>query len=750
MTKKTRLRTLLIGGLFTLLFVSLIGRMYWIQVVKAEELKTSASSFWERESELKAVRGSIVDRYDKVLGEDVPAYTVSLNPQIVNDQGIVEDVVKGLADILKTDDTNQAELEKKIRDAANKKRDNGKYYLDVEIRNEGWKIDKLKRDQVLKLIEDLGPKKNKKNDSTGIYLKEEKKRYYPNGSLASHVIGYVSKQGEAVQGLESQYNDILTGKSGKLITEKDGKGVELPNAKVEFSPPEDGKTLRLTLDKNIQFIIESTLEKYYKEWNPKSITAVAADPATMEILGMANFPTFNPNEYGNTSDMGSFTNKAVFDQYEPGSTFKIVTLAAAVEEGLFQEDELYQSGSIQVLDNRVHDYNRVGWGKISYLDGLKHSSNVAFVKLGDKLGNEKLTDYINKFGFGKKTGIDLPTETPGLISMKYPSDYARATFGQGNVTTNTIQQLAAYGAVANEGKLMWPHVVKEIIDPATGDVIEDIKPKVVEQVVSPQTARRVGELLEQTVDDPSKIATGLTAQVKGYRVAGKTGTANKVVNGKYSSKVWVTSFCGYAPVDDPKVVMCVIADEPDLDGDYKKAKEVAPKAFSEMMEQIMRYMGVPSSDVSKENKVEVTDSVVKIKVPDLSGLSLGAAANKGAQAGLHVVDYGLGNSVVTQYPKAGAEVGPSERIYVAMQQPNTIAIPDFTGMSQRDAIEVCNFLGLEYKVTGEGYVASQTVEGAGEVQTVVLELMSPNQLSSVPPPEPTPKPKPKSKLKSKG
>ncbi|TCZ75538.1 PASTA domain-containing protein [Paenibacillus albiflavus] len=744
MTKKTRLRTLLIGGLFTLLFISLIGRMYWIQVVKADAYVEMASKAWDKSDILKAVRGSIVDRNDKVLSEDVPAYTVSLNPQIVNDQGIVEDVVIGLAQILKSDNTNVSELEKKIRDAANKKKPDGSYYMDVEIRNEGMKIDKSKRDAIIQFIEDLRPKKKNKANSSGIYLRDEKKRYYPNGTLAAHVLGYVNKEGEAIQGVEKKYNDVLTGTPGKITTQRDAKGVELPNAKADITPPVNGKTLRLTIDKNIQFMMENTLEKYYQAYRPKSITAVAADPKTMEILGMVNFPNFNPNDFWNYN-VESFTNQAVTAQYEPGSTFKIVTLAATVKEGIFKPGETYQSGKIKVPGNEVHDYNRVGWGVISYLNGLKHSSNVAFVNLGYyKLGQEKLVDYIKEFGFGEKTGIDLPAEGSGSIPMKWPSDFARATFGQ-NLYVTTIQQLAAYGAIANDGMMMWPHVVKEIVDPVTNNVIQKIGPTPVKQVVPPEAAREVTNLLAQTVQDPDKIATGLAAQVKGYNVAGKTGTANIVVNGKYSLNTWVTSFCGYAPADDPKVVMCIVADQPDLGGDYKRAKEVAPKAFSEMMEQVLTHLGVPSSEVIKENKVEVSDASVKIKVPDLSGLSENAAKNAGLQAGLNVVPYGTGTKVVLQYPPAGTEVGASQRVYVAMQQPNTIPIPDFTGMSQRDALELCNFLSLVYKINGEGYVVSQEVEGAGEVQTVVLNLMPPDERASLP--TPTPDPKAKSQTK---
>lgn len=724
MTKKTRLRTLLIGGLFTLFFICLVGRMYWIQVVSAADLRASAAQVWERQSVLEPVRGSIVDRNDKVLTEDVPAYTLSLNPQIIADQGILEDVVKGLTAILKAPDDNGAELERKIRDLATKKRDNGKYYLDVEIRNEGWKIDKLKRDQVLELYDELKPKKKRPNDSTGIYIKDDKKRFYPGGTLAAHIIGFVNKEGEAVQGLEAKFDDLLTGTPGRLTTEKDGAGVELPNAKVDYQPPIDGKTLRLTIDKNIQFLLESTLEKYYKNWNPKSISAVAADPKTMEILGMANFPTFNPNEYWNIPDYVNLANQAVSAQYEPGSTFKIVTLAATVEEGIFNPNDKFQSGRLNVPGNPVHDYNRVGWGTIDYLTGLKRSSNVAFAKLGyQMLGKEKLVDYIEKFGFGAKTNIDLPGEGPGKVQLQWDSDYARATFGQ-SLTTNTIQQVAVYSAIANGGKLMWPHVVKEVLDPKTGEVLQSFDPKVVRQIVTEQTARKVSELLELTVDDPEGIATGIAAQVEGYRVAGKTGTANKVINGKYSTSVWLTSFCGYAPADDPKIVVCIIADEPDLKGDYHKAKEVAPTAFSEFMAQALQYFGTVSL---KENKGVEIPQTEKITVPDFSELSLEAATNKALRSKLNLNAYGQGAKVVTQYPKAGTEVVPLQPIYVALQSPNSIGIPDLTGKSLREALEICAFLGLNCKVSGEGYVASQKIVGESGVQTVMLKLLPPGE-----------------------
>lgn len=725
---------MLIGGVFTLFFVVLLVKVYWIQVVEASKLQEQVKQVWETDKILDPERGFILDRNDKVLAGDATAYNVSLNPQFIDANHIVDDVVKGLADILKESDGSRAELEAKIRERATKKKADGKFALYADIRNEGWKIDKDKADQVKELTKSL-QQKLKTNYNIGINLTEDKKRYYPGGTLASHLIGYINKEGKPGLGLEARMDDILKGVPGKLGYETDAKGVELPDSKVDFKPAENGKNVRLTIDKNIQYYIESALDKVNQEFHPKSLTAIAVDPKTMEILGMANVPKFNPNEYWNFKDQSDFLNTAVASQYEPGSTFKLVTLAGAVEEGLFNPNEKYQSGSIRVADRTLHDHNYVGWGQISYLEGLIRSSNVAFVKLGyEKLGTEKLKSYIDKFGFGAKTGIDIAGEVPGAISMKYASEFATATYGQGKVVATAIQQTAAYAAIANGGKLMRPHVVKDILDPVTGEVVESFAPKEVRQVVSEMTAKQVTEYLEKVVSDQD--GTGKRAFIEGYRVAGKTGTANKVVAGEkgYSTDQWVISFVGYAPAENPRILVTIIADEPDLGGDYHRGGEVAAPAFKEIVKQSLQYMGVSSN---KQQMKPIDKESIKQTVPNLGKLSVENAKETARELGLKVETLGKGAEVLDQFPKAGTEIGPSQRIYIVMQQMDSVPLPDLKGKSLRDAMEVCSLLHVNCQTTGQGYVTDQAVSGEGDSRIIQLQL---RPLSEKTGPGPSPSP----------
>jgi penicillin-binding protein 2B len=722
MNKKIRARSLLIGGFFTLFFVVLLAKVYVIQVVEASKLLGDAEKAWVTDKVLAPERGSIVDRNNKVLALDAAAYTVSLNPKLIDSHKIVEDVVQGLTAILIAPDGDKSALADKIRAMATKKKesDPSQFAVSVEVRNEGWKIDKDKADQVEALITDL-QKKLKTEQNVGVFLLQDKKRYYPGDSLASHLLGYTNKENKHPIGLEASLDDVLKGVPGRLNYEKDAHGVELPGSKIDFKAAENGKNVRLTLDKNIQFFMESALEKVNEKFHPQSMTAIAVDPNTMEILGMANYPTFNPNQYWTINSNSDFINRSVASQYEPGSTFKVVTLAGSIEEGLFNPNETYQSGAIKVPGRTLHDHNWVGWGQISYLDGLKRSSNVAFVKLGyEKLGKQKLESYIQKFGFGEKTNVDVPGEVPGLIKLKYESDFATATYGQGGVVATAMQQTAAFAAMANGGKLMWPHIVKDILDPATGNVIQHVEPKVVRQVVSEGTAQKVSGYLEQVVSDQEK-GTGARAFIEGYRVAGKTGTANIVVPGEkgYSTNQWVISFIGYAPVDDPKILVSIIADRPDIGGNYHRGGEVAAPAFKDIVTKTLNYMGIPSD---KQLTQPAAANSAKVTVPDFSNLTLEVAKDNAAKLVLTLETLGTGTNVIEQYPKAGTQVGLSQRIYISMQPSDSLALPDFTGKSLRDALEVCSFLKVNCQTVGEGYVSSQSVTGEGDGKVVVLNL----------------------------
>jgi penicillin-binding protein 2B len=718
MNRKVKLRSIILGGVCTLFFLCLIGRLYWVQIVEASELMEKAEKNWEENKILSPVRGTIYDRNGEILAQDATAYTVAVNPKLINEQGLADEVVEGLAPIL---NMTIPEKKQKLYSLVTARQSDGSFYLQREIRNEGWKISQDVAEQIRRLIE--------KKNWAGVYLLEDQKRYYPADELAAHVLGYTDKEGNAIMGLEMYYDEYLRGIPGEIHYERDLLGYELPNAKVQYKPAVDGKSLRLTIDENIQLILEQAIQKAYDQYAPKHISAVAVDPRTMELLGMAVLPNFNPNEYWRFSSFQDFFNVAVGAQYEPGSTFKIVTLAAAVEEGLFNPNETYRSGVIYVRGTPIKDHNNgQGWGEITYLEGLKRSSNVAFVKLGyERLGGEKLRDYILNFGFGAKTGIDLPGETAGIIDFKYDTEIATATFGQGKVAVTAIQQIAAVSAIANGGKLMRPYIVKEIIDPKTNQIVTSFSPQVIRQVVSEETARKVAEYLEQVVSDQS-VGSGWRAYIEGYRIAGKTGTAQKVINGRYAEGKYVVSFIGFAPVENPQIAVIVIADEPELNGDYRLGGEVVGPVFKEIMGNSLRYLGV--SNTAKESK-QLPPSRT-LTVPDVKHLSVSAAENKLLNAGLNVELLGHGANVVSQFPETGTETVQGQRIYLLTSQPENIEIPDLTGKSMRDALQVCSLLELECEVEGEGYVSGQTLTSRGGSRVLQLVFSPPQQFLQKP------------------
>lgn len=734
MEKKVRSRTLAAGLCFTLFFLGLIVRIYWVQVADKAWLMERAENNWQESETVPANRGIITDRSGKVLAEDGTAYIVSLSPVILHAKGLERDAAKGLAVILAPpgDTAEIARLENKFYElATKKKKDSEEFLVEVPVQTEGYKIDAEAKAQVDELIKELKAKIVLKNEQAGpngtkldtkqvgITLQETEKRYYPYNKLASHVLGFVDKWGNpSGYGLESSLDEILKGTSGKLVRETDLKGVEIPNGKLVYTAPVNGKNVKLTIDQQIQYYVENAIKKVYEKWKPRGVTAIAADPHTMEILAMANMPDFNPNRYWESKDVSVFRNNAVSHTYEPGSTFKLVTLAGAMEEKLFNPNDTYQSGSIRVGDSTLHDHNIKGWGRISYMEGLLRSSNVAFVKLGvEKLGTEKLTRYIRDFGFGTKTGIDLPGEQAGVVQMKYASEYGTSTYGQG-LTVTAIQQLVSYGAIANGGKLMKPYIIKEISDPETKEPVQSNKPELVRQVVSEDTAKQAALALEQVIAN-QEMGTGRRAFIEGYRAAGKTGTAQIVIPGEkgYSANQWLISFAGFAPVDNPRIVVVVIADVPDLGGDYHGGGEVAAPAFKEIVSQTLSYMGVNSvaSAAQKSRFDQVPD------VPEVTGLSVSAAKTTLAQKGLKAEVIGSGTDVLKQIPEPGTRVSETQRVYL-MTQEDAANVPNLAGKSLRDALEICALLGIKCKSSGEGYVVSQTLTGDDTSRELALTL----------------------------
>lgn len=712
MIKKIKLRTLLIGGVITLFFALLIGRIFWLQVIDNDFWQEQASKKWNRQETLTASRGTITDRDGDILAMDAPAYTVTLNPKVINANGLEDDIVDGLNQVLgkKKDD---------LRKLVTAKNDKGEYHTYREIRNEGWKIDEEKKDQVVDLKEKLEQKlkASGKVVDTGITVVTEKKRFYPRDTMAAHILGYTDRQGHAVAGFEKYFDDQLKGIDGFAKYQSDKKGVKVPSADEVYQPAKNGKNYKLTIDDTIQYYIEDAMREAYKQYNPVSMTVIAADPNTMEILGMANMPNFDPNTYWEY-DMESFRNHAVSSTYEPGSTFKIVTLASAIQEKLFNPEATYQSGSIRAGGRTHYDIQTWGWGPITYLEGVKRSSNVAFVKLGyEMLGKERLKNYINAFGFSEKTEIELPLESLGRMNMERDIDISTVPYGYA-VSVTPIQQLAAISAVANGGKLLKPQIVKEIEDPNTGEITK-IVPKLKRQVISPETSRKTGEYLEQVVAD-QKIGTGKNAYIEGYRVAGKTGTA---VKGDYSDRSKaVVSFIGYAPVDNPKIAVLVIIDEPNQKIGGGAA---AAPVFQKIVSQTLKYWGVPKTKIEDEkDSKKKTETADLLKSPDLAGMKVSEVKAKLLAEGLTFETLGKGSTVKKQYPPAGASMAASQKIYLLTEENASMKIPDLQGESLRDAMEVLTLMKVRVNVQGEGYVSEQKEITEKGQRVVYLTLKS--------------------------
>jgi stage V sporulation protein D (sporulation-specific penicillin-binding protein)/penicillin-binding protein 2B len=566
--KKSKERSLLVGFVFFLCFAVIFFRLFWIQTVQSDSWLMKGDENWLLKRELKPKRGTIYDRSrEQMLAWDVDGYFFMADPRRVKNPDKTANL---LAPLLKIDEKKLLQLLKQKKSSV-ELRDGGHFKYTEDIYQ---KIQQLRQ----------------KGEISGIYPFPTKLRQY-NGSEAAHVLGFVNNDGAPVGGVESYYDKLLRGKEGFLQYLKAKNGMMISDKPEKDRSPEPGKDLVLTIDSRIQEQVELELSQAVKNYAAKGGTAIVANPKTGEILAMASYPVFDPNDYSKTINGDNAVNRAVSSQFEPGSTFKIVTLAAAIEEGLFHPDETYQSGSVHVGDQTIRDWNGTGWGTITFRQGVELSSNVAFVKLGERLG-DKLIQYIDRFGFGditqrfgKKTGIDLPAEGRGYFYGRelFPAELATTAFGQG-ISVTPIQQVAAISAIANGGIWYRPHVLKEVWEPDLSKKISEVTPEG-HRILKPETAREVRELLRDVV----KEGTGREADVPGYNVAGKTGTAqipdpkgNGYLPGKY-----VVSFIGFAPYDDPDIVVYVAIDEPSSENGSVSGGTMAAPVAREILKKTL-------------------------------------------------------------------------------------------------------------------------------------------------------------------
>lgn len=615
-----RLKIFVIGVF--IVFIVIILKVFYIQVFDYEKLSKLASSLWSRNLPIEADRGIIYDRNGIVLADNITTTSLVLIPNQIKDK---RKTCEKLASILNVSfDTMKKHVYKNT--SIERVHPYGRR-LDYKIAE---KIEKLKLD--------------------GVYLVRESKRNYPYGSMLSHTLGFVGIDNQGLSGIELQYDNYLTGSYGAIKYFSDAKGNKLKLSGV-YEAPANGVNITLTINQKIQSSVERELDNVVTKYEPETALAIAMDPNTGEILAMSSRPNFNALNYKDFSTEVLNRNLPIWATYEPGSTFKIITLASALNENLvdLDKDMFYDSGSVRVANAKIRCWKKGGHGAQTFLQVVENSCNPGFVELGNRLGKEKLFDYIYKFGFGKKTGVDLNGEAEGIIfnlDKVGPVELATTAFGQG-VSVTPIQQVTAVSAAINGGTLYKPYIVKSLNDPETNSVIKENTPVKKRKVISEETSKKVRLALESVVTNGS----GKNAYIEGYRVGGKTGTAQKVEKGRYLVGNYILSFIGFLPADDPKVVVYVAINNPKRVVQYGGVVS-APVAKSILLDSI-DALNIKKRNVNTEKKYNWNDKKY-YTIENVVGKTPKEAAKILSK---FTVEYsGSGNIVVEQSPKAGTRL----------------------------------------------------------------------------------------------
>ncbi|KAA0548031.1 PASTA domain-containing protein [Bacillus sp. BGMRC 2118] len=712
--------TILFAGLFFLFF----ARFLYIQItgtVEGKELPVMAEEKYSRTQTVDADRGNILDRNGIPIAKDTPAYTIEaiLSPRASKDSP--KDKPRHIVDPKQTAEKMAPILGMEYEDLLEILQtgiDKNRYQIELGSKGRGLSY------QVMQEISDL--------KLPGITFKEETIRYYPNGTFATHVIGFARKDSETgkvvgLQGLEKTLDKYLVEEDGEITKKSDRNGISLLFQEDKVVTPKNGSNVYLTIDQKIQAFLEDSMSKVMTEYEPENIVGIVADPKTGAILAMSSRPTYNPNNIPANAYM---LNDAIALQFEPGSTMKIFTLATAIEEGVFNPNEAYQSGSYRVLDRTIRDHNGGrGWGQISYLEGFQRSSNVAMAKLVmEKMnGDDRLLNYLQAFGFGKPTGIDLTGEANGHILYNYPIEKVTTSFGQGTTVT-PIQQIQAATAIANGGKMMRPYIIDQIVNPTTKEVIEDRKPEVVGTPISENTAKEVMNILGTVVS--SEKGTGKPYRIEGYEVAGKTGTAQ--IPDPKSDKPYLSghgnnvfSFLGMVPKDNPKLLVYIAVTKPKLTLQESGSQPVSA-IFNSVVKNSLQYLNIKPT-VTEEVKQEQKKKQIGFKLDSYEGRNISSVTDELTQKGVQVVVVGDGTKVVKQAPYANAQVLSGER--VLLRTDGNHVIPDLTTWSLRDVMKLSDLFGLNVNTVGHGYVKNQNIAPSSELKDgdqLVIELASPN------------------------
>lgn len=605
-----------------ILFIFIILRVFYIQVFDYKKLNEYASDLWSRDLPIEANRGLILDRNGVVLADNLTTTSLVLIPNQIKEK---EKVTEELAKIL---NVSYAEMKKHV-------------YKKTSIERVHPEGRRLSYDIAEKIS-------NLKLD--GVYLVKEAKRYYPYGNLLSHSLGYVGIDNQGLSGLELEYDEYLTGKSGAIKYFSDAKGNKL-NVSDVYVEPQDGMNLYLTIDINIQKSIERELDNIVDMFSPDMALAIVMNPKTGEILGIGSRPDYNPNTYQKYSQDVLSRNLPVWSSYEPGSTFKIITMATSVEEKIIdiENDHFYDSGSVNVDGSVLKCWKAGGHGDQTFLQVLQNSCNPGFVKLGQMLGKERLFSYIKKFGFGEKTGVDLNGEGQGIL---FPLEkvgnveLSTTAFGQG-VSVTPIQQVTAVSAVVNGGYLYKPYIVKSIAEKETNTIIQETSKTLVRKVISSETSAIMRHALESVVAKGG----GKAAYIEGYRIGGKTGTAQKVKDGRYLVGNYIMSFMSVVPSNNPEAVFYLAIDNPKNTA-LLSSYTTTPIARRVLLD-IIDALDIKEQKEGMEKDLEWTDKIM-YQVPNVIGKSVKEA--KKLLSNFTIEYTGTGETVISQSPEANTNL----------------------------------------------------------------------------------------------
>lgn len=610
-------------------FLLIVLKVFYVEVIQYKKLNTLASGVWSRNLPIEADRGRIYTIDGEIVAGNLTTTSLVFIPNQIKNKDIV---ASKISEILGVDKS-------KIEEHLYKKS------MMERVHPEGRRLSYEVADKIEALNFD------------GVYLLKESKRYYPNNEMLSHVLGYVGIDNQGLSGLELEYDDVLTGEAGSIQYFSDAKGNNLNRSSV-YVEPDDGLDIYLTVNYDIQSSIERELDNIVLKYNPEGAWAIAMDPNSGQILGMSSRPNFNPNSYQEYDTETINRNMAIWASYEPGSTFKILTISVAINEGKVDllKDTFYDGGSVNVDGARIKCWKKGGHGAQTFLEVVQNSCNPGFVELGNRLGKETLFSYIRDFGYGKKTGIDLNGEATGILfdlSKVGPVELATTAFGQG-VSVTAIQQVAAVSAAINGGTLYKPYIVKRVVEKETGQIIKDIDKTVVrDNIVSSDTSEKVRMALESVVS----LGTGRNAYIDGYRVGGKTGTAQKVNNGIYMTGNYIVSFIGFMPANDPKIVVYLAIDNPK--GVTQYGGTVSAPIVKNILFDAIVPLGIEKQSGGTEKKYQWYDKKY-YNVEDVVGLTKKEAASK--LKNFSIEYSGSGDNVINQSPAAGSRIAEGEKV----------------------------------------------------------------------------------------